>query len=100
MSLAREPGDLGGASLLIVGGRQRREGDKPQSAQCASEKSDAVVVPKKPAKTRVTPVETVEERTAAEGKSAARNASSAQDGNDALTHMQSIGKREKRLAAR
>ena len=95
MSLAREPGDLGGASLPIVGGRQRREGDKPQSAQCASEKSDAVVVPKKPAKTRVTPVETVEERTAAEGKSAARNASSAQDGNDALTYLQWIGKRAK-----
>jgi retron-type reverse transcriptase len=51
------------------------------------------MVPEKPAKTWVTPVELVEERVAAEGKSTARNASPAQDGNDALTTLQRIGKR-------
>jgi RNA-directed DNA polymerase len=92
---AREPGDLGGASPLVVRGRQRREGKKPQSAQCASEKSDEVMVPKKSAKTRVTPVESAEGKTSAEGKSAARNASPAQNGIDALTYLQRIGKRAK-----
>ena len=95
MLSAREPGDLGGASSSVVDDRQRREGDKPQSVQHASEKSDAVVVPKKSAKTWVTPVESMEGRVAAEGKSAARNASSAQDENDALTYLQWIGRRAK-----
>lgn len=67
----------------------------PQSAQCASEKSDGVMVPKKSVKTWVTPVESMEGKTAAEGKSAARNASSAQDGIDALTYLQWIGRRAK-----
>src|SRR5687768_9586081 len=58
--LARKPGDLGGASPPVVGGRQPREGDEPQAAERASEKSDAVVVPKKSAKTWVTPVESME----------------------------------------
>jgi group II intron reverse transcriptase/maturase len=79
----------------MVDGRQGREGKAPQSAQYASEKSDAVMVPKKSAKTRVTPVEPAEGKTAAEGKSAARNASSAQDGQDALTYLQWIGRRAK-----
>jgi RNA-directed DNA polymerase len=92
---AREPGDLGGASPSVVDGRQRREGQKPQSAQYASEKSDAGMVPKKSAKTRVTPVESAEGKAAAKGKSTARNASSAQDESDALTHLQWIGKRAK-----
>ncbi|HTQ09310.1 MAG TPA: group II intron reverse transcriptase/maturase [Fimbriimonadaceae bacterium] len=76
-------------------GRQRREGLEPQSAQYATEESDAVVVPEKPTKTRVTPVEPVEGRAAAKGKSAARNASPAQDGQDALTFLQRIGRRAK-----
>ncbi len=59
------------------------------------QKSDEVVVPKKSAKTRATPVETMEGRTEAKGKSAARNASSTQGGEDATTYLQRIGKRAK-----
>ena len=64
---AREPGDLGGASSQPLGDTQLREGEihKPQSQ--ASEESDAFVVPtcKKSAKTWVTPVESMEGRSAA-----------------------------------
>jgi len=98
MSLARESGDLGGSSSRArskARGRGRREGERPQSAQQASEESDAFVVPEKPTKTRVTPVEPVEGRGAAKGKSAARNACSAQDEVSALTYLQWIGKRAK-----
>ena len=42
---AREPGDLKGASPPVVGGRQLREGPKPQSAVSALEESDEVIVP-------------------------------------------------------
>ena len=55
----------------MVDGGQLREGKEPQSAG-SSEESDAGMVPKKPAKTWVTPVESVEGRAAAEGKSAPR----------------------------
>jgi len=93
--LERKPGDLGGASPRVVRSRQRREGDEPQSVQYASEKSDEGMVPKKPAKMRVTPIESVEGRPEAEGKSVARNVSPAQDGNDTLTTPQRIGQRAK-----
>ena len=53
------------------------------------------MVPKKPAKTRVTPVESVEERAAAEGKSAHRNARRAQDRERAPTQVERIGERAK-----
>ena len=68
-SPAREPGDLGGASppMAVAGNRGKAE---PQSAGQAVEESDAVVVPKKSAKTWVTPVESMEGRAAAKGKSA------------------------------
>ena len=92
---AREPGDLVDASLPVVGSRQPREGDKPQAAERVGEESDAGMVPKKSAKTRVTPVESMEGRAAAEGKSAARNAPPAQDGKGAFTFLQRIGKRAK-----
>ena len=92
---AREPGDLDGASLPIVGSRQPREGDEPYAAAQAVEESDAVIVPKKSAKTRVTPVESMEGRAAAKGKSAARNALPAQYGAGALTSLQPIGKQAK-----
>src|SRR5882672_1449642 len=72
-SPAREPGDLG-VALPMVGNQQPREDDKSQSVVENAEESDAVIVPKKPTKTRVTPVETVEGRAATKGKSAARNA--------------------------
>ena len=95
MSSAREPGDLARASSVVVAGRQTREGQEPQSAVGARQKSDEAIVPEKSAKTRVTPVESMEGRAEAEGKSAARNASPAQDGKDALTRLQWIGKRAK-----
>jgi RNA-directed DNA polymerase len=79
----------------VVQGRQTEEGDKPQSREHVSEESDAGMVPKKSAKTRVTPVESMEGRPAAEGKSTARNALPAQDGKSALTQLQWIGQRAK-----
>lgn len=92
---AREPGDLGGASPPMVGGRQSREGEQPQSVAHYFEESDEGMVPKKPAKTRVTPVESVEGRPEAEGKSAPRNALRAQDRQGALTQVERIGQRAK-----
>jgi hypothetical protein len=92
---ARESGDLGCASPPVVGGRQRREGESPQSVETSTEESDAGMVPEKPAKTRVTPVELVEGRAAAEGKSAARNTSSTQSESDVTTALQRIGQRAK-----
>src|SRR5262245_28456349 len=74
MSPAREPGDLGGASPPVVGGRQAREGDEPQAVGVrapklhASEESDAGMVPEKSTKARVMPVESMEGRAAAKGK--------------------------------
>ncbi len=79
----------------MVGVRQSREGEEPQAVMQGREKSDEVVVPEKPTKARVTPVESVEGRTEAKGKSAARNAPPAQDGPDALTFLQRIGQRAK-----
>jgi len=79
----------------MVGGKQLQEGHAPQSARQRSEKSDADVVPKKSAKTRVTPVESVEGRPAAKGKSTARNAHPTLGGKSALTHLQWIGQRAK-----
>lgn len=89
---AREPGDLG-ESLTVSTDGKSREGEQPQSAEVISEESDAVVVPKKAAKTWVTPVESLEGRTSAKGKSAARNASSSQHESDALTQLRWIGER-------
>lgn len=90
---ARKPGDLAGASPSMLEGRQPREGEEPQAVERASEESDAVVVPGKSAKARVTPVESAEGRAAAQGKSTARNASRAQDRQEALTYLQRIGQR-------
>jgi len=93
-SPAREPGDLDEAPPSMVDGRQAREGGSRNPLQVAEE-SDAIVVPEKSTKTRVTPVEPMEGRVAAKGKSAARNASPTQSGQDALTFLQRIGKRAK-----
>ena len=79
----------------MVDDRQGREGQEPQSVAVATEESDEGIVPKKPAKTRVTPVESTEGRPEAKGKSAARNAPRAQDRQDALTDLLRIGKRAK-----
>jgi RNA-directed DNA polymerase len=90
---ARDPGDLQEASPSVVGGRQSREGDEPQAVTVILEESDAGIVPVRPTKTVVTPVESAEGKAAAEGKSVARNAPPAQDGSGALTSMQRIGRR-------
>jgi len=92
---AREPGDLDGASSPVVGEKQPREGDEPQSVADSVEESDAGMVPKKPTKTWVMPVESVEGRAAAKGKSVARNTSPTQRGIDVLTALQRIGQRAK-----
>ena len=93
MSFAQESGDLSGVSMSTVDVRQAREGNKPQSEVVAAEESDEAIVPKKPAKTRVTPVESVEGRAEAKGKSAVRNALPTQGGDGALTQVQWIGRR-------
>jgi RNA-directed DNA polymerase len=93
-SSVREPGYLGVAAPM-VGEEQPREDEKSQAVVESAEESDAVVVPEKLTKTRVTPVEPVEGRAAAKGKSAARNAPPAQDGQGALTALQRIGERAK-----
>jgi len=80
----------------MVSGRRAQEG-KPQSG-ASVEKSDEVIAPKKSAKTWVTPVESMEGRTEAEGKSAASNASSTQREPDALRFLQRIGERAKQKA--
>ena len=92
---AREPGDLDVALPVMVSGEPAQEGDEPQAGAKIVEKSDEVIVPKKSAKTWVTPVESMEGRTEAEGKSAARNASSTQREPEALTFLQRIGERAK-----
>lgn len=94
-SAAREPGDLDVASPPMVGGRQLREGEEPQAAGQTVEESDEGIVPRKPAKTRVTPVESGEGRPEAKGKFVARDALPAQDGEGALTFLQRIGQRAK-----
>ena len=68
---AREPGDLDAASSLSSSETPTREGDEPQ-AVAPIEESDAAVVPQTSTKTRVTPVESIEGRAAAKGKSVAR----------------------------
>lgn len=92
--LAREPGDLAGASLPVVGGRQTGEGYKPQSLEYAGEESDEPIVPKKPANSRVTPEESVEGRGEAKGKPARGDARQAQDWtNRAPTVPERVGTR-------
>ena len=80
---------------MMVRDRQPREGGEPQSVEHACEESDAGMVPKKSAKTRVTPVESMEGRPTAEGKSASRNALRAQDRVGAQTQVERIGQRAK-----
>ena len=95
MPHAREPGDLDVASSRVVSGRQLREGEEPQSAGVSIEESDEGVVPKKSAKTWVTPVESAEGRPEAKGKSTARNTSLAQKRTDVTTCLRWIGERAK-----
>ena len=60
---------LGDAPAFMVDAAQPRKGGEPNTVERVAEESDAGMVPKKSAKTRVTPVESVEGRAAAEGKS-------------------------------
>jgi RNA-directed DNA polymerase len=80
----------------MVSSRHGREGRSHNPRQ-SCEESDALIVPtcEKSAKTRVTPVESMEGRCAANGKPAPRNASPAQDGQDALTFLERVGQRAK-----
>lgn len=80
----------------MVRGRQSREGDKPQVVASACEESRALIVPKKPANSVVTPKESVEERGAANGKLAERNAHRAQDRISALTDLSRVGERARK----
>jgi hypothetical protein len=61
---------------LAAGSRGKATSDTPRSQ--AFEKSDEVIVPRKSAKTWVTPVESMEGRTEAAGKLAVGNAPSTQ----------------------
>lgn len=91
---AREPGDLGRASPQdMVSGRQLREGSSRTPEWKAAEKSDALIVPEKSAKTRVTPVESMEGRGAAEGKLASGNALRTQGRADASTALERVGQK-------
>lgn len=99
MPFARKPGDLG-RQLAARGRRQQGTGRQmPQTVGAkapqphASEESDAGMVPKKSAKTRVTPVEPMEGRAAAEGKLAQRNASRTQSRKHALTRLERVGEK-------
>jgi RNA-directed DNA polymerase len=84
----------------MVSSRHGREGNS-RNPQQSCEESDALIVPtcEKSAKTRVTPVEPMEGRGAANGKPAPRNASPAQDGQDALTALERVGQRAKQKEA-
>lgn len=68
MPHAREPGDLRGASPEERTGRQGREGPSHKPPPQAAEESDAFMVPKKSPNMRVTPMEGMEGRDAANGK--------------------------------
>jgi RNA-directed DNA polymerase len=68
MPYAREPGDLDGSLPQQSGGTQSRQGKRHNPSAYAIEESDALVVAKKPGNTRVTPVDLVEQRGAANGK--------------------------------
>ncbi len=81
---------------VVVSGKSPQGGDTPQLVGAEIvEKSDEVIVPEKLAKTGVTPAESMEGRTEAEGKSVARNASSTLREPNALTFLQRIGQRAK-----
>ena len=65
----------------------------PEAASKGAEESDALVVPQTPANTRVTPVESVEGRGAANGTPAQGNAFRAQERSEALTKLGQVGQR-------
>jgi len=80
----------------MVGGRQTREGYKPQSSEHAREESDASVVPEKPTNSRVMPGESVEGRGAANGKPAQGHVRRAQDRESVTTQLARVGERARK----
>ena len=96
--LMRESGDLDGASSPVVGDRQSGEGKKPHARAHTFEGSDASVVPGKSGNLGVTPKDSTEERDAANGNLAQRNASRIQGRQDALAHLERVGRRAKPVA--
>jgi hypothetical protein len=94
-ALCTETGRPQRSLVVTVRDRRPREGKEPQSVDQNSEESDADIVPKKSVKTRVTPVEPMEGRPAAKGKSVLRNAPRAQDRVGAPTQVERIGERAK-----
>jgi RNA-directed DNA polymerase len=95
MSSAREPGDLDGAWQVMVTTGHPRKGFGRTPGQRAGEESDAFVVPKKSAKTWVTPVESMEERGAAKEKLASGNARRMQGRGSAPTEARRAGSKGK-----
>lgn len=91
MPVARESGDLAGASPHVVVGRELREGDKPQAVEQACEESRVLVIPKKPANSVVTPKESVEERGTANGKLGERNTLRTQGRASVPTNLERVG---------
>ena len=92
---ARESGDLAGASPPKFGGKQSREGYKPQAVAHASEESRAFVVPKKSANSVVTPEESVEGRGAANGNSPSETRTGLSAGVCASHEFERVGERAK-----
>jgi RNA-directed DNA polymerase len=96
MSDAREPGDLGTALTSMVDEGHEREGRSHTPRHYVREESDTLVVPEKSSNSRVTPEETMEGRSAANGNSGQRNTFRAQDREDVLTHLVRVGERAKK----
>jgi group II intron reverse transcriptase/maturase len=91
---AREPGDLGSAlPSNMADGRQPQEGSSRKLRSQSHEESDEPIVPKKSAKTRVTPVEPMEGRGEAKGKLASRNALRTQGRVGAATNLARVGRK-------
>jgi len=83
---------------MTMDGKQPREGKEPQAAVGEQslnlrEVGRAHIGAEKSANTVVTPVESMEQRSAAKGKAADRNTFPAQDGTDVLTHIERLGQR-------
>lgn len=93
MPFAREPGDLRDASPEERTGRQGREGQSHKPSSQAAEESDAFKVPVKSSNMRVTPMEGMEGRDAANGKLADGNAFRTQGRKSAPTQLQRVGQR-------
>ena len=91
MSSAREPGDLDSVRKVMVTDGHPRKGRGRTPGPRAVEGSDALVVPEKSAKTRVTPVESMEGRGAAKEKLASGNARRMQGRGSAPTEARRAG---------